>query len=258
MSEWNFFNQFLVLTIKNSPQIPIIKKHLESINIHNYQICKFTPNCVKTKPPSISDIFLHNKCDQNTRNISRNHFTLIRLAYKRGYQNVVIFEDDATFLTPINKKQLKHTVEWLRWNKWDLFYFGYCPYPYLYSSFKTRYIVKPYSPMLTHSYAISRRGMKKILQMEKEYYTNPIEFDKYLAYSNLSKYASFPSINFQNIDPKKYRQALELLKLPSLPFYYVSRSLEYISLFLPIIIIITIIIIGSMHAYKKLYLNRNR
>ena len=50
--------------------------------------------------------------------------------------------------------------------------------------------------------------------------TNPIEFDKYLAYSNLSKYASFPSINFQNIDPKKYRQAIELLNY--LLFHFIT------------------------------------
>ena len=77
MNSWNYFDMFYVLTIKNSPQIPIIKKHLQSVGIRNYKICKFTPNCTKDKCPTLHDIFAHNKQDQNTLNVALNHFKLI-------------------------------------------------------------------------------------------------------------------------------------------------------------------------------------
>ena len=130
-------------------------------------------------------------------------------------------------------------------------YFGYTPYPYPLSYLVSSCIVKVFSPMLTHAYAVSRKGMKKILALKQQYDNNPIQYDKFLAYSNLSKYAIFPSINFQNIDPKLYRNALYLLNCPNIPYYYISRFIEYFSIIFPIAIIIIII---SIVIHKRLIL----
>ena len=109
---------------------------------------------------------------------------------------MLIFEDDARFNIPINKKRISKVFRWLKTNenKWDIFYFGYAPWPVIFSRIESDSIVQLYHPLLSHSYIINRRGMRKILKMKY----NNINYDVFLAKSNLKKYGMFPAICYQD------------------------------------------------------------
>jgi len=239
---WSYFGKIVVLTIPNSKRIPMIKSQLKYIGIINYDIETFTPaKKIKnngTDNITFTDILKHKICDETCQNIAKNHFTIIQDAYDANLENILIIEDDAEFHT-ITSDQLYKTIAWLSNHRWDMFYFGYCPWPKLLSIPVSLNIVRVLTPLTTVCYAVSRRGMKKILDNKKGYDGGHI--DKfYASHANLEKYAIFPAIVFQSDAPGLYQSAMKKLYL-NISFTKLSKVFEVISVITPILIIFTII-----------------
>ena len=236
----DYFKKFLILSITDSPRQEDMKKNLDSCSISNYEIVEF-PTSNKTVNDgrsnlNILDIITHTHCDETCRNITQNHFSLIQRAYSEGLENVVILEDDARFELPLNISRINSAIAWLGRNDWDLFYFGHCPWPIPFSIPRSLNVVKVFTPLTAHAYALSKNGMRKVLR----YKDMCKHIDKIYSSLDLEKFAIFPSISFQCIEPALFKR----VKLP-LSFNSISKGLEITAFILPIFVLmfITCIII---------------
>lgn len=237
---WNYFNKIIIITIPTSDKIRI-KKQLEFIGIDNYEIKVFQPaqkiinngNC----RTSLLQLLKHQVCDTTCKNIATNHFSIIQEAFDNNYENILIMEDDIIFQS-ITDSQLFKTISWLSSHDWDIFYFGYCPWPKLFSIPVCSNIVRLFSPLTTICYALSHTGIKNIITAKKYYHGEHI--DKFYSDHNFKKFALFPSIAFQHKAPGLYNVAMDKLGV-YIPFDYLTKSFEIISILVPIILILIII-----------------
>lgn len=285
---WDYFDQIYVISIPQSNQTQI-KHNLAKGGVGNFDLVIFEPARKIYNSPilrntmfphlygpilSVYDIFsMLSTCDSTCKNIIQNHLDIIKMAYKKNYKTILIFEDDVVFDKTFSPKLIKRAVKWLDTHSWDVFYFGYCQWPYLISLPVSRNIVKVYSPSYgQHAYALNRSGMKKILDYtERELDVkvtidilmgNPLPYLKPLKSNiaidqligkiipNLKKYALFPSISFQNTDPAMHKNAFKML-----PFYIsfktFSKGVEVISVVLPWIVILFGFLLLINFFYKK-------
>lgn len=182
---------------------------------------------------SFMSIIRHNTVDDTARDIAANHIAMIRLAREKGWHSCLFLEDDAEF-DKISREKEHRAQSWLSKNQWDMFYLGYCPWPILFSVLTTRDIVRVFSPLTTHAYALSRDGMDKVLMHVEKVGCDKDHIDKLYAQVPLMKrYALFPMVSFQNQDPALYVKACDYLRL-SVPFRSLCRTFEWVSVLWPI------------------------
>ena len=167
---WNYFDQIILMTIPTSQRVPLAREQLAKIGIDNYKVKTFTPAQKKinngTDNITLLQILKHEVCDETCQNIAHNHFSIIEQAYKDNVQNLLIMEDDITF-EHITDDRLYKTISWLSNNNWDIFYFGYCPWPILCSIPINLQIVKVFTPLTTVCYALNRQSIEKIIKEKK-------------------------------------------------------------------------------------------
>ncbi len=126
-----------------------------------------------------------------------SHLSIIKDAYDKGYQHILIFEDDIMTNERYSTELLQHAFDFMSTNKdWELFYFGHCPDIMFYkTSNVNKHIMHTYS-VLAHAYGVSRRHMEKILNSKhKEYHG--IAIDE-IYQNNDHSYALYPMIFEQN------------------------------------------------------------
>ena len=251
---WTFFNKIFIITIPNSQRILQLKDNLRKTNINNYNIVEFAPakkmiNDGGNDVQTISEIYNHNICDDTCQNIAQNHIKLIKEAYKKKFDNILILEDHALF-DKISPSRLFSVISWLTKNKWDMFYFGYCPWPIPVSIPITRHIVRVFYPYCTHCYALNRSGIVKIIKNLHTYNNEHID-NWYSKQKYITKYAIFPAINFQSSDPALFKKAIQKIGV-NISFKNISKILEVFSLILPLFIIF--IVIFMLYKIKKLLL----
>lgn len=242
---WTFFNKIVIITIPNSKRIEEVKKNLSTIGIQNYVIREFKPakktiNDGGKKVDTLYDIYKHNICDETCKNIASNHLKLIQEAYDENAENILILEDDAIF-ERISINRLLKVISWLTRNDWDMFYFGYCPWPILASLPVNQNIVKIFSPYCTHCYAINKSGINKLVKNFNNYKNEHIDY-WYSKQKNISKYAIFPAISFQSNDPALFKKAVQKIGV-DISFTTISKLLEVVSIIIPIFIVFIIIYI---------------
>lgn len=194
---------------------------------------------------SVRDLFSilnHSSQDETSRVIYNNHVSLIRLAHHYGWEEIMIFEDDARF-HPTTPDSWKRCVEWKQENRdWDVFYYGYCQWPVLFSVPIRWDILRLSSPLTTHAYSIHRRGIEKLVaHLDRFPECRTQHIDKVLSVLPLHKYGIFPMISFQSEDPALYRRAVDMLPvLHSLSFGSLCVISEYTSL-LWIVCLVTVV-----------------
>jgi len=244
---WTFFN-IIIITIPGSKRIPILKNNLHKLGIINYEIREFKSakkiiNDGGQNVGTIYDIYKHNICDETCQNIATNHLKLIKEAYEKNWDNILILEDDALF-DNISPKRLFNVISWLTRNPWDMFYFGYCPWPILATIPINQNIVKVFSPYCAHCYDINKSGIRKLMNNLKNYNKEHIDY-WYTKQKNILKYAIFPAINFQSEDPALFRKATKKIGI-NISFKSVSKLLEILSIIIPIFIVFFIIFMFYM------------
>jgi len=208
-----------------------------------------------TTSSSYWDILNHSTIDKISIDIFKNHISIIKKYYQdESIENILILEDDAEF--PNWDQHKWNRVEyWLKENpnEWDIFYLGYCNWPYLWSTFKTSSIVKLSSPLTAHAYILNRSGMYKILKtIEKNPDTNKLHIDKlYTKIKRFKKLGIFPMVSFQEKCPGLYLKACDKMGVRVL-FSTCSKWNQWISIILPFIILF---LIYYFIFYKCLYKN---
>jgi glycosyl transferase family 25 len=103
--------------------------------------------------------------------IYTSHMELIRDAYHRGRQRILIFEDDFVTTPAYSKDILKGLADFVTSpTAWDRLQLGYVPadltrmLDYIFLSPRVHPWVVRFSGLTTHAYCLSRSGMSKILK----------------------------------------------------------------------------------------------
>jgi hypothetical protein len=242
MIKWDNLN-IHIITIP-STDTERIKNELSTQNISNYNIHTFQPAEKTINGGSddlkLIDIISHKKCDSTCQNLTKNHINIILEEYEKKSKFVTIFEDDFEFDT-ISSSKSSSIQKFIDNNNWDIFYFGFAPWPVLFSIPICMHIIKPITPLLAHAYILSRSGMEKVL---KYYNKNAnIHIDKLFVKAKLYAYAPFPSFIHQKDPPALYIKSFKKMGISSFNHKTVFRVTEYISLILFFIVIIILIVI---------------
>jgi len=235
-NDWGtYFDKIYVLTIPENATDHVRRelRFLPKYSIYVFRPDKTTINDGDTDN-SLYDILRHTKCNSTCENIMNNHLAIIREAYTEGLQKIVIMEDDVECNAV---KSPRYMFDWLRTHSWDVFFLGYCQWPYLLSYRVHDQILKLTSPMGTFAYALSRAGMKIILDFADIHAAEAKHIDKLIGYViPLRKYGLYPSMCFQSDGPALFKKALTKLPLNlNVRFADVSNLLQEISLYTPIV-----------------------
>jgi|688.fasta_scaffold00159_28 GR25 family glycosyltransferase involved in LPS biosynthesis len=137
-----------------------------------------------------------------------SHIQIIKSAYERGLNNVLVFEDDFIPTPAFTEERIIEAIQFMRTtDDWDIFYFGYgCMKmdnkEWRMSSIigaraQTMNIVQ-YNPYLTQCLCYSRRAMRKLLQ-EYHKYIDEYHIDVCIAsYMDFKNYCMVPMLFDQN------------------------------------------------------------
>ncbi len=91
----------------------------------------------------------------------QSHIRIVEEAIERGYENILIFEDDVLFIEE-NRPDFIELKAFLRQNeKWELFYFGGSP---VFPARKRKGCIFRCRFYHTHAYIINERGYDKVLR----------------------------------------------------------------------------------------------
>jgi hypothetical protein len=236
---WDFIDKIFIITVDTATERHTrVRSHLEAIGMKPEivvfrSIVKNPKNVCGGKNHTLMDILSNTAIDEISNEITKNHLTLIQRAHNEGYKNVLILEDDVEIEVCENK--VTRIASWIDKNAYDIFYFGYCPWPIPISFLVDRDVVAIISPYCAHSYLLSRSGMEKILAFSKNYDAERvgIQIDRLITMvPHLIKYGAFPSFCFQSEGPGLYTKMIQ-----TIPFRSTSRFLEYFSILLPMLII---------------------
>ena len=205
---------------------------------------------------SLWKILQHSTIDNVSIDILQNHLKLIQKHLDAGTQTILIMEEDARF-PDMSEKKMKlwnETNKWLQENQkiWDIFYFGYCNWPFPVSLFHQSNIVRLFTPLCAHAYCLNRSGMEKIINsIQNDNFHHTIHFDKLLTrVPTLRKYGVFPQLSFQETCPALYVKACDMMN-KNISFQTFSKFNERLSVVLPFLFIFLLFIIIYMHLYKK-------
>lgn len=144
-----------------------------------------------------------NKDKENTeRGCYTSHMSVIKDAYYKGKNNVLIFEDDAMPTDLYDIEKVFEAVKFMNNNKdWDFFFFGYCHYVFnlCLSNIKKidgyKNIVK-INGLCCHAYCVNRKMMKYLVENHSNYTGIPIDI---ILFRLGNHYSTYPMLFKQNI-----------------------------------------------------------
>lgn len=250
MDIWHKLN-IKILTTPTSDMDRINNELLKN-NIFHYEIITNKPAAkLKNTNNNISlfdAFFTIQKCDDTCKNITENHINLIEEYYEKEYDFITIFEDDFMFYDPILNKNIKNIYDYVTTNNnWDIMHLGCVNYPIPLSIPVKEGIVKCINTLFSHAYIISRKGMRKALDYYNKNDKNKSQhIDKLLNNACNQKYASFPSMVYQNKPPAIFDDVMNKLgiyKLINNKYNSMFYLYDYINVIIYIIFLIIIIII---------------
>jgi len=138
----------------------------------------------------------------------QSHIDVIKNAYDKGYQNILIFEDDVFQTKEYSTKSINKAINFMKTfsGQWDTFFLGYFP-----TSLKwdKQFVLAPhvnkdpnlilFTPLATHAYCISRSGMKKILDVYPRYISSQHLDVMYSSFMNLRSFCYAPTLFDQHL-----------------------------------------------------------
>lgn len=158
--------------------------------------------CERLSIPII--FYLVDKMDNPLEGSWRSHYNVIQESFNKGYNCILIFEDDAVESKEYNENILMDSIKFMGNNTlWDMFYLGWCPgspiadSKYFYNCL-TGEKVKDYNYVYKctcfcmHAYTVSRKGMKKFLDVCKSF--NSLQIDIHILNTNLNIYMCVPML----------------------------------------------------------------
>lgn len=137
-----------------------------------------------------------------------SHIQIIKSAYHRGLDNILVFEDDSMPSPSYSEEKLAKAIEFMKSSDdWDVFYLGYS---FIFETYETGLTCLPshgirvskdimqYNAGTTHAICYTRKAIRKILDTYQDY-IGYIHYDQYLASEiDLKNYCILPMIFQQN------------------------------------------------------------
>lgn len=214
---WGFVDEAICITVDGSARIEEFVNDCHKVGL-SVEMRKF-PKVKRSKICNIWDMmqFDNSCCETVCQEITRSHLQLIKEAYEKGNQNLLIFEDDARWVEPFDIKQLHRTLDWVAKHDYDIFFLGYFN---VFGSAVNKDIVKLRNPLLSHAYIINRSGMARVIQDYEMIVQKHIAIDHYFAFytQGLNKFGAYPCLSAQCDAPLYYAKAVEKLGLESISF----------------------------------------
>jgi hypothetical protein len=238
----NFIDIAYILKLKKNPMDSIQTNIISKVKkYYIYEVDGIKMNNEGNIDISLFTIMTHNHINAVSLDITKNFINMIKHAYLNNYSNVLFLEEDAEF-DNIDSSKIEKVESWLSQNysKWDIFYLGYCNWPYMTSFMINPNIVKVSCPLLAHSFILNKSGMEKILNYTEYGQKNMNHhFDKILGskINSLRKFAIFPMISFQHKNPALLQKALDKMNI-NLSMKSICKCNEIISILFPLILII--------------------
>lgn len=123
-----------------------------------------------------------------------SHLSIFKDAYNRGYNNILIFEDDVIESPYFSIDLIQKGIDFMKKDKkWEIFYFGHQPDIFYNTNYPiTNNILKTHST-LTHAYAVSKKYIEKMVDLP--YFGMAI--DK-IFLQNKYSYAIYPMVFYQD------------------------------------------------------------
>jgi GR25 family glycosyltransferase involved in LPS biosynthesis len=120
----------------------------------------------------------------------RSIVTALKQAYDAGYDNVVLFEDDAYFLEGGLEAVEKSLDSLSKIDDWDLIYFGSMLHDHELNLVGEN-LLKQEVALTTHAMGYSRKAMKKTIDVWK-WYVGGAAIDGWFSSEKMNKYYTYP------------------------------------------------------------------
>ena len=143
-----------------------------------------------------------------------SHLNVIKTAYDKGLDNVLIFEDDFIPSPSYDPQVIQGVIDFIGngGNDWDIMYLGHssvCNNRKKYIPKKVTASIYKMKPCFTHAYIVSRKGMLTILEeastyLEKTEPKNVMHYDYFLYDTLEQSYGVLPLQFVQNMCSESY------------------------------------------------------
>jgi len=173
---WNFFDAIYCINLKKEIER---RKKVQFIFDHY----------------GISVTFFEGILDENkNKGCLYSHKNIYNLALSKGYNNILIFEDDIIPTKEISRQNLEYYTNFIRKNRnCDIFYLGAIPDCLNYSQKKVQKKIYKIRGICTHAYALNKNALQKLKDIE---YTPEMPLD-YIIKLNLECFSGYPSFFYQ-------------------------------------------------------------
>jgi hypothetical protein len=180
-----------------------------------------------------------------------SHKAIYNLALSKGYNKILIFEDDIIPTLQINTKNILYYTDFLKNNNWDIFYFGAMPDCFSYSQ-KQVGVPNIYKirGICTHAYALNKNAMEKLKDIE---YTPEAPLDYIIKKDEeLNSFAAYPSLFYQKTNYNLPESIIILgLKLNEIYAYHLGIPVKFI-----LIGVVIVSIFFFLNRLKKIFLSK--
>ena len=134
-----------------------------------------------------------------------SHINIIKESYEKGYDNILIFEDDIVNSINLNDSTITECINFLKSNiDWELFYFSMYPNILHYKMSNYQGNINKVHAYWGSGYAVSRKGMKKYMNLTydgKEVDTIYVKNDQ--------AYGYWPTLFYQSDSPSNLRSEVK-------------------------------------------------
>lgn len=169
-----------------------------------------------------------------------SHKRIYNLSLEKGYNKILIFEDDIIPTDKITSSKLKYCTDFMETHPWDIFYFGAVPsvFNYFQEKTSTKYVYK-IRGICTHAYALSKSALQKLKDIEWK----PEEPLDYILRNDdsLEKYAVYPTFFNQQTNYKVPEGLLTLsMRVNEFYAYHVGIPAKY---FMAVLLVLAAVLI---------------
>jgi GR25 family glycosyltransferase involved in LPS biosynthesis len=131
-----------------------------------------------------------------------SHIEVLKDAYKRNLNNLLVFEDDFLPTATYSNTKLQDAVKFMKNNDdWDIMHLGYSVIKDTSTIFDAEYVTEDivkYNPYCAHALCYSKRAIKKIVETYEDY-IGIVHYDMFISlYANLTNYCVVPMLFDQN------------------------------------------------------------
>lgn len=208
-----------------------------------------------------------------------SHVKILKDAYDRGLDNILIFEDDFLPSASYSSENMIKAIDFMETNTdWDIFHFGYCSVKddningmsTIFDGIKYSSDIIQYNPFFTQALCYNKRAIKKIVETYEDY-IGIIHYDMYISsYLDFKNYCFIPMLFDQNFNFEHNNESLDIIEyigrglFPllaytklnyriSLLMYNSIKYKKYKIYFILFIVSILLYYIKNIILYKKIY-----